>query len=111
MKSTTHTVAIIATSIILFSQVSFAEEWYEGGTLHTASIPQWKSSTHKNRLATASDWAAVMFKDQNLSMKELKVKALEVVRCIDTATAGSTESLLSSAAEAAAICHILIEAQ
>lgn len=32
--------------------------WYDGGTLHRASMGQWMAASYANRLATASDFAA-----------------------------------------------------
>lgn len=33
-------------------------EWHSGGTLHNATVSEWRSATHRNKLATASDWLA-----------------------------------------------------
>ncbi len=104
-------VLLLALTSPIFSQVSFADEWYVGGTLHRASPQQWKSATHKNRLATAGDWVAFIEKDKNLSMKAIKAKAVEIMFCVNEATAGEVEILFSNVAEAAALCHALLEAE
>lgn len=40
------------------TQRSSYQKWYEGGTLHTATLAQWRRASARNRLATAADWAA-----------------------------------------------------
>ena len=30
--------------------------WYEGGTLHNATLGEWRNASERNRLATAADW-------------------------------------------------------
>ena len=32
--------------------------WYEGGTLHQATVAEWKKATSQNKLATCSDFIA-----------------------------------------------------
>lgn len=32
--------------------------WIHGGTLHNATVAEWKSATYANKLATAGDWLA-----------------------------------------------------
>jgi len=40
------------------SHVSVSTQWFQGGTLHGATIVQWKRASHQNKLATAGDWLA-----------------------------------------------------
>ena len=111
---TQHTliaVLLLALTSPIFSQVSFADEWYVGGTLHKASPQQWRSATYKNRLATAGDWAAVMHKEKNLSMIALKGKAVEILFCVNEATEGESAALFSKVVEVAAFCHLLLESE
>ena len=35
------------------------KKWFEGGTLHNATIGEWNSATYANKLATSADWLAV----------------------------------------------------
>jgi hypothetical protein len=57
--------------ILLFTipQLTFAGEWYEGGTLHTATVSKWNQSSYKNRLATSADWFVSITKKHNLSLQ------------------------------------------
>ncbi|MDC9611569.1 hypothetical protein, partial [Pseudoalteromonas sp. GABNS16H] len=41
---------------LLFGEKSSQKEWYEGGTLHDATIRQWLDATYDNKRATAGDW-------------------------------------------------------
>jgi hypothetical protein len=34
-----------------------ASQWYEGGTLHSATLDEWSRASRSNRLATAADFA------------------------------------------------------
>lgn len=73
-----------------------AKEWYEGGTLHSANIGQWKRASYENKLATCADFIATLWKEDKLkiainSMDVLKIYAVELVTCVDTATDGINE--------------------
>lgn len=67
------------------------QHWYEGGTLHKATITQWKVATDRDKLATAADWlAATLWKEYLKSPKDferMKVKAQMLVREIDKSIA------------------------
>lgn len=41
-------------------------EWYQGGTLHRASLVDWQKASHSNKLATCADFVASMHQDGNL---------------------------------------------
>jgi hypothetical protein len=57
-------------------------QWYEGGNLHRASLREWAAASDANRLATAADFAANIFKSRNLSIDELRPKASDLVEAI-----------------------------
>ena len=57
--------------------------WYAGGTLHNATIAEWRMADHRNKLATSADWAALGF-DLH-SMAEYEIYAPELLTCIDSA--------------------------
>lgn len=48
--------ALAACSIMAFASTAQAKEWYEGGTLHKASVAQWHQADEHNRIVTAGDW-------------------------------------------------------
>lgn len=56
--------------------------WFEGGTLHRATLREWNAATPANRLATAADFAATILKSRRLSMDQLRPKAVELVEAI-----------------------------
>ncbi len=57
--------------VLLFTvpQPAFAAEWYEGGTLHTATVSRWNQSSYKNRLATSADLFESITKKHNSSLQ------------------------------------------
>lgn len=67
---------------------SNSSNWYEGGTLHKATVALWKTSTEQNKLATCGDFMATYDKSIS-SMAILKMRAEELKTCIDIATSGS----------------------
>lgn len=64
-------------------------QWYEGGTLHKATVAQWNAATNQNKLATAADWlAATKWKNHLNSpadFNKMKVKAQILVNAINEA--------------------------
>ena len=71
---------------------TLTKKWYEGGTLHNATITQWKNATYRNKLATAADWLAGTIWKGNLKslddFKKLKVKARMLVKAVDETVGG-----------------------
>ena len=70
-----------------------AKEWYEGGTLHSANIGQWKQASYENKLATCADILARLWLDGDLNIRvnnmyEFKPYVQELVDFIDSATKG-----------------------
>ena len=68
--------------------------WNDGGTLHRATIGEWKRATYRNKLATAADVALISKMVERKvrasgSMETLKVYAKQLVICIDEAAAFS----------------------
>lgn len=65
------------------------DRWFEGGTLHNASLSRWRQASHRNKLATASDWlSSTIWKGHLTSLADvdrLKAKSDMLVRGIDEA--------------------------
>lgn len=83
--------------------------WYEGGTLHRATYRQWSRATPRNRLATASDWAAAALGAERvrpIGMDGLKVYATSIVTCVNNAR--TPEVMENEVAEFAAVCMIMM---
>lgn len=86
--------------------------WYQNGTLHSASIAEWNSSTYANKLATAADWAVsrpqIKAKVENGgSIDILRPFAVELVTCVNEAATGKGYSSMS-VSELAAGCMVLM---
>lgn len=73
---------------LIFSQYSFAGEWYKGGTLHGSTIDTWYRAPYQDRLATCSDWVValvdkadygILFMD---NMKVLRSLSESLEKCI-----------------------------
>jgi len=85
---------------------SAIDNWYEGGTLHKATISEWKVATEKNKLATCADFMAKI--DNSVSMDELKIRAKALMKCIDESTTGLDSTNDESVSSVAAKCAILL---
>ena len=66
--------------------------WDIGGTLHDATIEEWRAASARNRLATAADWAATLLEGEALDwesaddrLRSLRPLAEQLVACADTA--------------------------
>ena len=86
--------------------------WYSGGSLHKATVGQWKTASYDNKLATAADWAVthptVKSKVQKGgSMETLRPFAVQLMLCVDEAAAGKGYDS-TSVAQLAASCVILM---
>lgn len=77
---------------------SSSDNWLEGGTLHRATVGQWKSGTYSSKLATSADWlATTVWKDDLDSasdFEKLKEQAQVLVAAVDgVVTVEKTDSL------------------
>ncbi|MBN1841245.1 MAG: hypothetical protein JW883_03055 [Deltaproteobacteria bacterium] len=108
---------IISPALILFFLVNpfvvyAGSEWYENGTLHSASVAEWNAATYSNRLATAADMALsrpqIKAKVKNSgSIDTLRPFAIELLSCVNEAAAGPGYGSMRMA-ELAASCMILM---
>lgn len=84
------------------------KNWYTGGTLHRATVAEWKRATYENKLATAADMAYTTRKGksafQNNGIEGVRPYAIDLVNCIDGSTKGNTSYDSSEVALIAAIC-------
>lgn len=84
-----------------------AVAWYRGGTLHEATILQWKTATAQNKLATAADWTTGVIGQsefERLGLDGVKEMAQSLVDCIDGSIEGLRDSDSSSAREVGGLC-------
>lgn len=89
------------------STSSARSEWHSGGSLHTATVREWKNASDGNKLATCADWLAATQWKNNLNsasdFDRLKPKARRLVREVDTAVSDELTNDLKVTEIAAAI--------
>lgn len=93
--------------------VSHSPAWYEGGTLHSATVKEWREATYTDRLATAADWALTMLEktgNKPASTDALKPFAVDLEACVTTTAAGGNAEG-QRASELAAACWVLLHPQ
>ena len=104
-KTLQHGILMLALACLLVLAIGCADgeevHWWEGGTLHNATVTQWKSATYENKLATAGDWLAATKWEGHLKSTDdfdkLKLKSQMLVNAVDeVANAKKTESLTGS---------------
>ncbi|MBK1693163.1 hypothetical protein CKO09_00185 [Chromatium weissei] len=90
-------------------------QWYEGGTLHRATIEKWIASDYKDRLATSADFFVSISRKENprlldgvgsIFLEKIKVHATELEKCISEIGAEPKVSHGFLAAELGAMCYI-----
>ena len=76
--------------LVLFAAgISFGDEddWFKGGTLHKATVSEWRQASTENKLATVSDWLAATLWKGHLTtpqaFKKLKKKSEMLVNAVD----------------------------
>ena len=84
--------------------------WYEGGTLHQATVATWNRSTDRNRLATAADWITTVQQNEygrssHPARPRLKELATKLRDCVTRAVEGMSSMRVS---EAASICLVMM---
>lgn len=70
-----------------FTKNMKAQEWYKGGTLHSANLLEWKQATEKNKLATTADWIVTLFNKKGISLvskKKTKERAIKIRKCTNS---------------------------
>ena len=87
-------------------------EWYSGGTLHRATVGEWRNASYRDKLATAADWALAHDGVKNEvtrsgSIQTLKPFAIDLVSCVDGATGPSGNDGLR-VTQLAASCMVLL---
>lgn len=97
------------------TQIEQSDKWYQGGTLHKASIADWKEATYENKLATCADFVY----STSPKIKELvtqsgnpdtaKEYAAALIICIDKAHENDDTSDTMKAAESAVLCMTIMD--
>lgn len=83
------------------------KKWYEGGTLHRATIAQWRVATDDNKLATCSDFIAKIRLDKGIAFNESEILAesYALKKCIDAAQK-DVDIATWKAVEIASVCLV-----
>ncbi len=98
-------------AILLNAQFCLAAEWYEGGTLHKATLIEWRAATNSNRLATAADIAYTLLSRKVVvtSPQQIRSFAKELEKCVSgVADEPAGWDLSLKVAEIAGMCAILM---
>jgi len=82
-------------------------QWYKGGSLHKATIAEWKNATQQNRLATAADWLSATTWKGHLNspadFEKLKEKSQLLVDALAEAGSGNDLDSLKASEFAASL--------
>jgi len=79
---------ILLIGLLILAINSVARDWFEGGSLHKATINEWKDALYADRLATSADWTVAnptplhLVKRSNGAINELP-RAMVLTHCID----------------------------
>lgn len=115
IKMTRLVFGVFVVAILLFSSNVIYAQWYQGGTLHRASIAEWMAASYENRLATAADFVVSISKKENpqilsgagsVFLTKLKLHASELEKCISQVGAEPKASRGMSVAEVGSLCYI-----
>lgn len=111
MKKAIYSLLLVILLLATCASVN-AKEWYEGGTLHDATIAQWKRASQSNKLATCADWLSALYMRGNLTISvsdfsDLRTYAGALVNYIDEAS-GKTRALDGETANSVALIGMMM---
>ena len=95
-----------------------SRQWSKGGTLHRATVAEWRRASYRDRLATSADFMVAIFKNSGTvlnSTAQLRLPAVELETCISelsvTGVTDVTADELSTAPvySLAAICGMRLK--
>lgn len=88
--------------MMIFMMSVNGRPWYEGGTLHDATVVEWRAASARNRLATAADWVPILLERHPISqgssdgpLRDRRPLAEQLVACMDTAPTNTGNRLAS----------------
>lgn len=120
MKKNTGIITLIILFVLSTYALADTPKWYEGGTLHKATVRAWNNSSYRDRLATSADWFNEITKRNNPDLKKklddlnndqwlvaLKAFSEQLEGCVSGIAAdGRLISSNDQIAEVAAMCYI-----
>lgn len=97
---------------VICSSMTYAKQWYEGGTLHNSTFREWKAATYQNKLATCADYLCCMEEWKEYiyaggSMSNLKEKAERFVSGLNEFCIGTNEFNFMKINEIAAAIYVM----
>lgn len=106
-KSETNSKSINKSGNPTNHQDKVEKKWYEGGTLHKATMSEWRDASDENKIATCGDFVAKIRLDSGVAYNESEIltESYALKRCID---ATQNEKNMSSwkVFEVAAVCLV-----
>ncbi len=111
MRKYVYSLLLVIALLVCVAPVS-AKEWYEGGTLHDATIAQWKRAKRQDKIATCADWVSALCMKSKLTLlisepDDLKTCTTALVDYIDKASA-NTRALDKENANAVALMGMMM---
>lgn len=101
-------------TVLMLVGVVQAKEWYEGGTLHRATVGQYLQGPPDNVLATTADWVSATVAEAEiarLNMGIIKQASAAVALCVIQATDGIEAMYGQKASEIAVLCMSQLKGQ
>lgn len=98
--------------VLLLAGEAIAREWYEGGTLPSATVEKFCAASPQNRLATAGDWVAGTTDSEQLrkvGFSALKDAADDVQECVVKGGEGIAEVQQTKALELGVMCMSMLK--
>ena len=104
-------VSLIIFFIILGCESKKTEDnsWLKNGTLHKATVAEWKKANDENKMATCADFVVSLKESDSKkfeTISDIKVSALEMKNCLDEAVNGDSITDDMKINEIAVLCHI-----
>ena len=102
-------------AVLAVADTAQAQEWYEGGTLHTSTARQWNEGSEHDHVATAADWIHVTT-DKDIikqvvadSPEVLHQLSIALAQCVTKTFEGAQSNSKSS--DAAVLCLAMFRGQ
>lgn len=102
----------VALWMVLFASVALAQQWYEGGTLHDASLQEWDQATPENKLATIADMVSAAYNRESfvpLIQNTIRDGRMPAIKKVAQTLVGQMDKVASDPTIVAAD-HMVVEA-
>ena len=112
MKKRYYLLAAIVIAVVIGKLTSPSDTveksklWYQGGTLHKATVAEWNTATSENKLATCADFMAKY--DNTVGIDILRDRAGELLICLDEALKALPADSSDEVAQYAAGCTLIM---